>query len=105
MILEVAVLTVQPGKSSEFESQFRKAVRLVASTRGYISHELQKCVEVKDKYLLLVQWETIKAHSVGFRTSPVYEEWKALLMPFYEIPPVEEHYIRIRPIDDTSPLP
>ncbi|MBJ6360381.1 antibiotic biosynthesis monooxygenase family protein [Paenibacillus sp. GCM10012307] len=105
MILEVAILIVQPGKSSDFESQFRKAARLIASTRGYISHDLQKCVEVRDKYLLIVQWESIKAHSVGFKTSPLYEEWKAMLEPYFEEPPLEEHYIRIRPVNDTSPLP
>ncbi|WP_270168288.1 antibiotic biosynthesis monooxygenase family protein [Paenibacillus sp. SYP-B4298] len=102
MILEVAILHIKPGTSSEFESAFRKASRLISSMRGYVGHELQKCVEEQDKYILLVRWESIKAHTVGFRGSPQYEEWKALLHHFYDPFPIVEHYVDIR-LDDAAP--
>lgn len=57
MILEVAILQVKPGLSNEFESSFRKASRIISQMNGYISHELQKCVEVDNKYILQVKWE------------------------------------------------
>jgi len=92
MILEVAVLNIKEGLSSEFESNFQKAQRIISSMKGYISHELKKCVEKKDKYILLVNWETIEDHEIGFRRSNEYQEWKDLLHHFYEPFPIVEHY-------------
>ena len=60
--------------------------------KGYIDHELRKCVENENQYILLVKWETLEDHTVGFRESEAYQEWKALLHDFYEPFPVVEHY-------------
>jgi len=92
MILEVAVLNIKEGLSNEFESNFQKAQRIISSMKGYISHELKKCVEKEDKYILLVNWETIEDHELGFRKSNEYQEWKGLLHHFYEPFPTVEHY-------------
>ena len=62
---------------------------------GYIAHELQKCVETSHRYILLVNWQTLEAHTVGFRQSPEYQEWKRLLHHFYDPFPNVEHYQRI----------
>ena len=59
---------------------------------GYIAHELRLCVENRSRYLLLVQWQTIEDHTVGFRGSPEYQEWKALLHHFYDPFPIVEYY-------------
>lgn len=96
MILEAAQLQVKPGTINDFESNFRKASKIISQMPGYISHELHKCVETEDKYLLLVKWESITAHEVGFRKSPQYEEWKALLHHFYDPFPTVEHYVQIK---------
>ncbi|NHN31814.1 antibiotic biosynthesis monooxygenase family protein [Paenibacillus agricola] len=101
MILEVAILQVKPGLNNEFESNFRKASRIISTMKGYMSHELQKCVEEENKYMLLVKWDQLKDHTVGFRTSPEYLEWKALLHHFYDPFPTVEHYINI-PLDEPS---
>lgn len=66
-MLEVAILNVRPGRGAEFEAAFREARQYIASTPGYISHELRRCVETPDQYLLLVTWRTIEDHTVGFR--------------------------------------
>ena len=92
MILEAAILDVIPGKEKEFEDAFVKASPIIASTKGYISHQLQQCIEAPDRYLLLVQWETLEAHTVGFRDSPKYQEWKRLLHHFYDPFPTVQHY-------------
>ena len=63
--------------------------------RGYVSHELQRCIERKNDYVLLVRWKTLEDHEVGFRTSPQYQEWKALLHHFYEPFPVVSHYEQV----------
>jgi heme-degrading monooxygenase HmoA len=92
MILEVAILPVIAGKNTEFEAAFREASSLISSMKGYVSHELQSCIEDANKYLLLVQWETLEDHTVGFRGSAEYQEWRKLLHHFYDPFPVVEHY-------------
>jgi len=92
MILEIAPLHIRAGQSAQFESAFLKAQRIISSMPGYISHELQRCLERKDEYVLLVRWESIEAHEVGFRTSKDYAEWKRLLHHFYEPFPTVSHY-------------
>ncbi|MBV7332583.1 antibiotic biosynthesis monooxygenase [Chloroflexi bacterium TSY] len=82
MILEVAILDVIPAETDAFESAFRQAESIISSMQGYISHELQRCLEQPNRYILLVRWETLEAHTKGFRGSPEYQEWKALLHHF-----------------------
>lgn len=79
MILEVATLDVRPGQEAAFEAAFREAQTIIAGIDGYISHELQRCIENTSRYLLLVKWATLEDHTVGFRGSPQYGQWKALL--------------------------
>jgi heme-degrading monooxygenase HmoA len=95
MILEVAILEVKDGMSDDFEATFKQAAKIISSIPGYISYELQKCVEVPNRYILLVRWETLEAHTVGFRQSEEYQKWKQLLHHFYEPFPVVEHYYSV----------
>jgi heme-degrading monooxygenase HmoA len=92
MILEVAPVQIRPGMSAEFEAAFRTAQPIIASMPGYISHELRRCLERRDEYLLLVKWQTLEAHEVGFRQSAQYQTWKRLLHHFYDPFPTVSHY-------------
>jgi len=92
MILEVASLQVKAGLSEQFESNFKAASKIISSMKGYVSHELQKCMEEDHKYILLVRWETLEDHTAGFRGSEQYLEWKNLLHHFYDPFPTVEHY-------------
>jgi heme-degrading monooxygenase HmoA len=93
MILEVAVLNIKAGQTGDFEMAFAEAQTIISSMNGYISHQLKKCVENDHQYLLLVEWETLEDHTVGFRQSQEYQRWKALLHHFYDPFPTVEHYI------------
>jgi heme-degrading monooxygenase HmoA len=95
MILEAVMLQVKEGMESKYEEAFREASNIISSMNGYISHELQRCMEVKGKYLLLVQWETLEDHTVGFRHSNEYQEWKKQLHHFYDPFPIVEHFSRV----------
>ena len=95
MILEVAILDVIQGKEQAFEIAFAQAQKIISGMRGYLSHELKKCMENESRYILLVRWETLEDHTVGFRKSAEYQEWKALLHHFYDPFPVVEHYTEI----------
>jgi len=92
VILEVAFLDIVRGSALEFEAAFEEASAILSSRPGYISHELQRCVESPDRYVLLVRWETLEAHTQGFRGSAGYTEWKRLLHHFYEPFPKVEHF-------------
>jgi heme-degrading monooxygenase HmoA len=90
--LEVAILEVIPNQEEDFEIAFAKASSIISSMSGYVSHQLQRCIEKQNRYILLVQWETLEAHTVGFRGSSEYQEWKKGLHHFYDPFPMVEHY-------------
>jgi heme-degrading monooxygenase HmoA len=92
MILEVAVLNVRPGQSAAFEAAMSEARPLIAATPGFQRIEVRPCVETPDRYLLLVWWDTLEAHTEGFRQSERYPAWRALLHHFYDPFPLVEHY-------------
>lgn len=92
MILEAAYLFVKEGREHQFELDFVTASKYISSIEGYISHSLQKCLEVKNKYILLVEWETLESHTIGFRESKAYLEWKKILHDYYDPFPVVEHF-------------
>ncbi len=92
MILEVAILDVIPTRTEAFEQKFEIAQRIISRMDGYAGHQLRRCMEQKGRYILLVNWETLEHHTVGFRGHPLYQEWKELLHEFYDPFPIVEHY-------------
>lgn len=99
MILEVATLDVKADQQSAFESAFAEAAPIIASMPGYLGHDLRRCIEVNNRYLLLVRWRSLEDHTTGFRQSPEYQEWKQLLHHFYDPFPTVEHYESIEAPD------
>ena len=91
------MLDVRAGEAARFEQAFARAEPLIASAAGYQRHELRRCLEVPERYLLLVWWATLEDHTRGCRDSPAYPEWKALLHHFYDPFPVVEHYAPLFP--------
>jgi heme-degrading monooxygenase HmoA len=96
MILEVAILDVIPQQEKEFEAAFAKASGIISRMPGYVSHQLQRCVEKESRYILLVNWEKLEDHTVGFRGSEGYQEWRKLLHHFYDPFPTVEHYALVQ---------
>ena len=92
MILEVAILNVKSGQEKQFELEFAFAGQYISAIKGYIKHSLRKCLEQNNKYILLVDWENLEDHTVGFRQSAEYLEWKKILHHYYEPFPTVEHY-------------
>ena len=95
MILEVAILNVRTGQEAEFETALREAQRIIAAAQGYVSHQLRRCIEKPNRYVLLVTWRTLEDHTQGFRRSPGYSEWKKCLHHFYDPFPTVEHYVEV----------
>ncbi|CAM3427620.1 MULTISPECIES: antibiotic biosynthesis monooxygenase family protein [Saccharibacillus] len=97
MILEAAMLQVKPGRTEQFERDFRAASVYIGQISGYKGHELQRCLEDDHKYLLLVHWEKLEDHTEGFRGSAQYQEWKKMLHDYYDPFPTVEHFERVYP--------
>jgi len=92
MILEIATLDIKSGEERNFEESFSKAQAIISQMPGYISHQLQRCVESPNRYVLLVNWGQLEDHTEGFRKSAQYQQWKALLHHFYDPFPSVEHF-------------
>jgi heme-degrading monooxygenase HmoA len=92
VVLEVAILDVRTGEAEAFEAAFAEARRIIAASPGHQKHELRCCIETRDRYLLLVWWDSLESHTEGFRQSPAYQRWRELLHRFYEPFPTVEHY-------------
>ena len=93
MILEIAILDIKLVLAEEFAAVIATAAPFLARQKGYISHEVTRCMESLHRYVLLVRWQNMEDHTVGFRQSPDYQEWKTLTHHFFEpYPPVVQHY-------------
>jgi heme-degrading monooxygenase HmoA len=92
VITEHALLEVVPGQEPEFVEAMEQATAIIAASPGFISLRVERCVERPSGFLLLVEWDTVEAHTEGFRNSEAYQEWRALLHHFYDPAPVVEHF-------------
>jgi len=95
MITEHVILPVIPGREAEFEAAFAEARGIISAMAGFRSLQLSRSIESPSSYLLLVEWQTLENHTVGFRTSPEYQQWRALLHHFYDPFPTVEHFTPI----------
>ena len=100
-VLEVAILNVRPGEEPAFERAMRDARPLIAATPGFLKLELRRCIETANRYLLLVTWEKLEDHTIGFRQSDRYAQWKQLLHHFYDPFPLVEHYGDLLDLDSS----
>ncbi len=96
VIVEHAVLSVTPAQEDEFEACFAKAKTIIASMDGFRSLTLLRCIERRNAYLLIVEWNRLEDHTEGFRGSAQYQEWRRMLHHFYDPFPTVEHYIKVQ---------
>jgi heme-degrading monooxygenase HmoA len=92
MILEVAILNIKPNLAYNFEEDFAIASKYISSIDGYQNHSLRKSIENENKYILLVNWDNLNSHEIGFRKSEAYKKWKEILHKYYDPFPTVEHY-------------
>ncbi|GAB2606313.1 antibiotic biosynthesis monooxygenase family protein [Spirosoma areae] len=92
MIIEHALITIQPGRQAEFEQQFPNAKAVISQANGFVDLHLHRGIETPDTYLLLIRWQTLEDHTVGFRQSALFGEWRAIIGPFFASPPVVDHF-------------
>lgn len=93
MILEIADITIPPGKQAEFDAAIRLGIETVASkAKGFRGFAVHKGIESPERYILMIHWETLENHTVDFRQGPLFPQWRAIVGPFFAAPPVVEHF-------------
>ena len=93
MILEVADIRIQPGRQVEFSEAIERGLTTVAAkARGFRGWKVNHSVESPERYLLMIFWDTLEDHTVGFREGPLFPQWRAIVGPFFAQPPQVEHF-------------
>ena len=93
MILEIADIRLAPGKQAEFDAAITRGLaEVISKSKGYISHQVHKCIETPERYVLMIYWQTLENHTVDFRGSPAFAEWRGHVGPFFASPPNVEHF-------------
>lgn len=92
MILEIATFDIKDGHQVAFEQTFQAAEAVVSQSKGFIGLKFHHCIEIATKYKVLIHWETLENHTIGFRQSPLFTEWRAILSPHFQNPPLAEHF-------------
>ena len=93
MILEIADIRIPPGQQAAFDEASQRGVSTVISrARGFKGWQVRKGIESPERYLLMIEWETLEDHTVHFRGGPLFAEWRAIVAPFFAGPPSVEHY-------------
>lgn len=93
MILEIVDIRIQPGKQPEFDTAIVRGVEsVIAKAKGFCGYKVHRGIESPDRYVLMIYWETLENHTVDFRGSPAFQEWRAVVGPYFAQPPSVEHF-------------
>lgn len=96
MILEIADIRIQPGREAEFDAAIQHGVRtIISQAAGFRGFAIQKGIENPQRYVLMIRWNTLEDHTVGFRESPAFAAWRAVVGPFFAQAPMVEHFMRL----------
>ena len=97
MVLEVALIDVQPGQEDAFVASYRSGHQILAGTDGCRSVRMTRGVESPTRFVLLVEWDSVEAHVDNFRNTERFDRWRELIGPHFAGPPLVEHFLDVRP--------
>jgi heme-degrading monooxygenase HmoA len=93
MILELADIRIHPGQNAAFEEAIQRGLKtVIQGSTGFQGFKINRGIENTERYLLQIFWDTLEDHTVSFRQSPAFAEWRAIVGPFFAVAPVVEHY-------------
>jgi heme-degrading monooxygenase HmoA len=93
MILELADIRIHPGQQSAFDEAIARGLRdVISHAKGFQGYKVNKGIESPERYILQIFWDTLEDHTVGFRGSDAFAQWRAIVGPFFATPPVVEHF-------------
>jgi len=93
MILELADIRIHPGQQEAFDEAIQRGLTTVIQhAKGFRGFKVNKGIESPERYILMIFWDTLEDHTVHFRQSPAFAEWRAIVGRFFASPPVVEHF-------------
>ncbi|PPE65307.1 antibiotic biosynthesis monooxygenase family protein [Caldimonas caldifontis] len=93
MILEVADIRIHPGQQAAFDEAIQRGLdTVIAHSKGFRGYKVNKGMESPERYLLMIFWDTLENHTVDFRQSEAFAQWRAIVGPFFASPPQVEHF-------------
>ena len=93
MILELADIRIHPGQNAAFEEAIARGLQtVIPNVKGFQGYKVNRGIENTERYILQIFWDTLEDHTVGFRQSPAFADWRAIVGPFFAVPPVVEHF-------------
>ena len=93
MILELADIRIHPGQQAAFDEAIQRGLKtVIANAQGCHGFKVNKGIESPERYILQIFWDTLEDHTVAFRQSPAFADWRAIVGPFFAAPPVVEHF-------------
>ena len=93
MILELADIRIQPGQQAAFDEAIQRGIKdVISKAKGFQGYKINKGIESPERYILQIFWDTLENHTVDFRQSPAFADWRAIVGPFFAGPPVVEHF-------------
>jgi heme-degrading monooxygenase HmoA len=93
MILELADIRIHAGQQAAFDEAIERGLTTVISqAKGFRGFKVNKGIESPERYLLQIFWDTLEDHTVGFRQSPAFVQWRAIVGPFFAVAPNVEHF-------------
>lgn len=95
-VLEIAQLEIKEGEEIAFEHAFEKARPLFEAAKGCTAVSINRSIEKPTRFRLFVNWESVEAHTVDFRNSPAFAEWRAIASPYFASPPEVEHVVTVK---------
>ena len=91
MILELADIRIQPGQNLAFDAAIARGLRdVISQAKGFKGYKVNKGIESPERYVLQIFWETLEDHTIGFRQSDAFVQWRSIVGPFFATPPVVE---------------
>lgn len=92
MILEHADIRIDPARAADFEAAIERGARtVITGAKGFRGFKVNRSLESPGRYILMIYWDTLEDHTVGFRQSPAFAEWRGIVGAFFLQPPVVEH--------------
>lgn len=93
MILELADIRIHPGQQAAFDEAIQRGLKeVISKAKGFQGYKVNKGIESPERYILQIFWETLENHTVDFRQSPTFADWRAIVGPFFSGAPVVEHF-------------
>jgi heme-degrading monooxygenase HmoA len=93
MILEIADIRIHPGQNSAFETAIAKGINeVISNAKGFQGFKVNRSIESPERYILQIFWETLEDHTIAFRGSDAFTQWRVIVGPFFAGAPVVEHF-------------